>query len=135
RLAHRDRADGRTLDLVVGHGRPRLAAVHRLPEAAADRAEVRLLRASAHATHGDRASTAIRADRAPAIRCEERAVDRRSRYPFRTRLGADVCKRHGQHRDKRRTQRQSETSRSTKHPEVPWLSEAPRAFATAAERA
>src|SRR5439155_26882660 len=67
RLAHGHGADRRALDLAVGDWRPRLAAVRRLPQSAAHRAEIRVLRTSAHAAHGDRASAAIGADRAPFI--------------------------------------------------------------------
>ena len=49
RLRDGDGADRRALDLAVGHRRPVLAAVGGLPQAAADGAEVRLLRPALHA--------------------------------------------------------------------------------------
>ena len=65
RLGDGDRADRGALDLAVGHRHPVLAAVGRLPEAAAHGAEVGLARPSLHAAHRDRAAAAIRADAAP----------------------------------------------------------------------
>src|SRR6185369_11952191 len=43
-LTDGDCTDGSALDLTIGHGRPGLAAIHRLPESTADGAEVRFLR-------------------------------------------------------------------------------------------
>ncbi len=64
-LGDRHRADRGALDLAVGHRQPVLAAVGRLPEAAAHRAEVRLERASFHTGDRDGTAAAVRADTPP----------------------------------------------------------------------
>ena len=75
-------------DLAIGDRRPCLAAVGRLPEAAARRAEVRRLRPALHAGDGDRAAAAIRPDAAPAKCFPDRGVDWRNEAPERAILSA-----------------------------------------------
>ena len=75
RLRHRHRADGARRELSVGDGLPRLAAVGRLPEPPADRAEVVLERPRGAARDGDGAAAAVRADGAPLHAAELHAVD------------------------------------------------------------
>src|SRR5207247_6709240 len=60
-----DGADRRAPDLAVGDGRPFRAAVDRLPQSAAGRAEVAFSRPPLHAGDGDRPAAAVRADAAP----------------------------------------------------------------------
>ena len=60
-----DGADRRAPDLAVGDGRPFRAAVDRLPQSAAGRAEVAFSRPPLHAGDGDRSAAAVRADAAP----------------------------------------------------------------------
>ena len=62
---HRDRADRGAPDLPVGHRAPCVAAVGRLEEPAAGRAEVVLVRPLGVARDGDRASATVGADRTP----------------------------------------------------------------------
>ena len=76
RFGHGDRADRRALDLTVGDGCPRLAAVDRLPQPAADRARVRDLRLPLDPTHRQRASGARRSEAAPLEGLQDRRVDR-----------------------------------------------------------
>ena len=76
RVGDGDGADRRALDLTVGDRRPRRAAVGRLPEPAADGAEVGLARPAFHAGHGNRAAAAVGADAAPAEGVDDRLIDR-----------------------------------------------------------
>ena len=89
-LRHRDRADRRALDLPVGDRRPRLAAVGGLPQTAADRAEVGLLRTSLHAADGDRSPAAGGPDTAPLEALEHHRVDGRGRRRLKSRSARDV---------------------------------------------
>ncbi len=73
-FAHRDRADRCASDLSVSHRSPVLAAVGRLPQSAADRAEVRLLRTALHPAHGDGTAAAVGADVPPAVGAKQRGV-------------------------------------------------------------
>ena len=74
-FGHRDRADRRRVDLEVGDGEPVFAAVGSLPEAAAGRAEVGLLRAAHDARSGNGAAAAIRAEVAPGVAGQEGGVE------------------------------------------------------------
>ena len=62
RFRYRDRADRARLEVLVGNDLPVRAAVRRLPDAAARRAEVIDQRLMAHAGHRRDASAAVRAD-------------------------------------------------------------------------
>ncbi len=75
RLRDRHGADRRRLQKGVGGRAPRGAAVGRLPEAAAGRAEVVLERPARAARHGDRAPAAIRADAPPFQAAEHRLLE------------------------------------------------------------
>src|SRR5690606_4534122 len=65
RLAHGDGADRRAADLAVGDRAPGQTSVGRLPQPAARRTEVILVRPGDAAGHGDRASAAVGADVPP----------------------------------------------------------------------
>ena len=71
-LGDGDRADRGAVNLAVGHRRPRLALVGGLPQPAAGRAEVALVRPALHARDGNRPAAAIRADAAPLVGGEQR---------------------------------------------------------------
>ena len=71
RLGHGHRADRRARELAVGDRAPVGPAVGRLPQAAADRAEVVLVGPPDHAGRGDRAAAALGADAAPGERLEQ----------------------------------------------------------------
>src|SRR5690606_36812763 len=71
RLAHGDGADRRAADLAVGDRAPGQPAVGRLPQPAAGRAEVVLVRPGDAACRGDRATAAVGADVAPSEPGEE----------------------------------------------------------------
>ena len=73
-LGDRDGADRRAFDLAVGHRIPRLAAVGRLPQSAADRPEVVLVNADRAARGRDRTAAAHGADAAPLQRFEKALV-------------------------------------------------------------
>ena len=97
RLGDSDRPDRCALDLTIGDRRPVHAAVGRLPQAAADGAEVAFLRPPFHARHGNRSAAAERTDAAPAERIEDGLIEiaRRRRAALgcrrRIRFGPDVC--------------------------------------------
>ena len=114
-----DGADRRALDLAVGDGRPALAAVGRLPQPAADGAEVRLVLPSFHAGYGDRPAAARRADAAPLVglqdgRIEEGTGARRLHDTFRPHTEVPSG-RHGQHG---RTGPQRQTSGNAGHDQI-----------------
>src|SRR4029078_8176505 len=66
----RDRADRRVVNLAVGDRLPRDSCVGRLPETAAGRAHVVLVRPHRAAGHRDRAAAARGSETAPAERAE-----------------------------------------------------------------
>ena len=72
---HRDRAHRRRRDLEVGDGVPVVAAVGRLPEAAAGRAEIGFVRPALDAGDGDGAAAAVGAEVAPGVAGEEGGVE------------------------------------------------------------
>ena len=74
RLRDGDRADRRARDLAVGDRRPVLAAVGRLPQTAAGRAEVADLRLALHAGDRDRSAAAIGPDAAPPQAAQDHRV-------------------------------------------------------------
>ena len=76
RLGDGDRADRGAGDQAVGDRRPLRAAIGRLPQAAADRAEVGFLRPSLDAGDRDRSAAAIRADAAPLEGAGQRRIQR-----------------------------------------------------------
>ena len=75
RLADRNRTHRRRRDLEVGDGVPVVAAVGRLPEAAAGRAEVGLVRPALDAADRDGAAAAVGAQVAPGVAGEEGGVE------------------------------------------------------------
>ena len=79
RLRDGDRADRCAVNLPVRHRRPAVAVVRRLPQAAADGSEVRLVLPALHAGHRDRAAATRGTDAPPLERVEDRRVDRRPR--------------------------------------------------------
>jgi hypothetical protein len=74
RLAHLHRAHRRAVQLAVGDGAPRLAAVGGLPKSPAGRAEVVLERPRAAPRHGLRAAAAVGTEVLPAEGVVEGAV-------------------------------------------------------------
>ena len=74
RLGDRDSADRRAADLSVGDRLPRDAAVSGLPETAADRAEVVLVRTTRTSGGGDRSPAAIGSDVSPLQRGKDAVV-------------------------------------------------------------
>ena len=75
RLTHRDRAHRCRPDLTVRDGEPGVAAVHRLPKAAAGGTEVRFVASADHAGRRDRAAAAVGPDVAPPETRQERRVE------------------------------------------------------------
>ena len=89
RLAHSHRAHARRRDLAVGHRRPVLARIDRLPESAAHGTEIRFAFPPLHAGHRDRPATAIGADVAPPVAGQQHGVRRarRRRHDDERRVG------------------------------------------------
>ena len=112
-----DRADRRALDLAVGDVRPVLAAVGRLPQAAAGRAEVADLGLALHAGDRDGASTALGAEASPPQAFQDHRVGRRGSKRVGRLLCATGQSNRGGNAAERQQRRRAGSSKPSNHAE------------------